>query len=203
MILLILLISTNNIKILEPYKRLYLVLSIILWLIITLYYLLKICLLIVIIIIKKQIQLQYFEEKIIKIVKLIWYIIFGISFLFLFIGLISDIVNIIQGNIKTIKYAVAYFFVGFCYTILSFFDYIFIVPFIYIIYKKIPSLPNGILDQIQENLQNQDNSDEEEKKEEEKEDENAYPINNNGNNNNNNIDNIYNYDNIDNKIKND
>ena len=107
--------SSRNIKILEPYQILYLSLSIILWIIITIYYLTKICLLIYIKLIKRiRIPIES-VDKIVKIATLIWYIVFGLAFGFLFIGLITDIVAMVKGNIGTYEYPVIYFFVGFCY----------------------------------------------------------------------------------------
>ena len=130
--------SSRNIKILEPYQILYLSLSIILWIIITIYYLTKICLLIYIKLIKRiRIPIES-VDKIVKIATLIWYIVFGLAFGFLFIGLITDIVAMVKGNIGTYEYPVIYFFVGFCYIILSFFDYILIEQYIYLIFKERP-----------------------------------------------------------------
>ena len=84
----ILFISSRNIKILNSYQKLYLILSIILWIIICLFYLIKIITLIYAQITKKYFHMFKFEVKL----KWIWGIINGCSYLFMLIGLIYDII---------------------------------------------------------------------------------------------------------------
>jgi len=128
-------ISARNSSILKPYQRAYLAFSIIIWLIITLYYLAKILLLIYFSIKKRYIirGVKWYIEK----VYFFWRIFFGFAFLFMFIGFIYDIAKIMEGKIETVKYPIIYFVVCFVYVILTFFDYIFIEKSVYLILKEI------------------------------------------------------------------
>ena len=69
-------------------------------------------------------------------VHIFWIIVYGLAFLFMFVGFIYDIAMIIDGKIEIIKYPVIYFVVCFVYVILSFFDYIFKEKAIYLIIKN-------------------------------------------------------------------
>ena len=60
-----------------------------------------------------------------------WYILFGLSFVFMVIGFLYDIAMIIEGKIATFVYPVIYFVICFALTILSFFDYIFNEKYFY------------------------------------------------------------------------
>ena len=129
-------ISARNSVILKPIQVLYLALSIIIWLSITLYHILKIGVLI------------YFRfRKLFEVISIKWYasvinlflkIAYTGAFLFMYIGFIYDVVMIIDGKIANIVYPIIYFVVCFVYTILSLFDYIFIEKALYLIFKQIP-----------------------------------------------------------------
>ena len=131
-------ISARNSVILKPIQVLYLALSIIIWLSITLYHILKIGVLI------------YFRfRKLLEVISIKWYasvinlfliIAYSCAFLFMYIGFIYDVVMIIDGKIANIVYPIIYFVVCFVYTILSLFDYIFIEKALYLIFKQIPEL---------------------------------------------------------------
>ena len=132
------------------------------WLIITFYYLSKIILLIYVkikgLLGRKKEELAKYK----KVANKIWYTIFGIAFLFLFIGIISDIINFIKGNIATIKYAVSYFFVAFCYSIFSFFDKLLCEPFFFLILyvpQNIIRIPEDNHNNNDDNNVNQDDND--------------------------------------------
>jgi hypothetical protein len=134
-------ISARNSSILKPYQRAYLAFSIIIWLIITLYYLAKIALLIYFSIEKRYILrgVKWYIEK----VYFFWRIFFGFAFLFMFIGFIYDIAKIMEGKIETVKYPIIYFVVCFVYVILTFFDYIFIEKSVYSILREMLKLDNS------------------------------------------------------------
>ena len=69
-------------------------------------------------------------------VHIFWIIVYGLAFLFMFVGFIYDIAMIINGKIAIIIYPVIYFVICFVYIILSFFDYIFKEKAIYLIIKN-------------------------------------------------------------------
>ena len=145
----ILCISGRNSNSLKPYQRAYLSFSIIFWLIITIYYLSKLIFLIFIEIKRKKHKVPD-VEKIFKIFKLCWLIIFGLVFLFMFIGFIYDIVKIIQGQIGTVVYPIIYFIVCFAYVILSFFDNIFNKKYTYLILDKLKVVSESELKEEEE-----------------------------------------------------
>ena len=145
----ILCISGRNANSLKPYQRAYLSFSIIFWLIITIYYLSKLIFLIFIEIKRKKHKVPD-VEKIFKIFKLCWLIIFGLVFLFMFIGFIYDIVKIIQGQIGTVVYPIIYFIVCFAYVILSFFDNIFNKKYTYLILDKLKVVSESELKEEEE-----------------------------------------------------
>ena len=128
-------ISARNIHILKPYQKAYLVFSVIIWLLITLYFCAKLVCLIYTKITKKKLNVNN-VDGVYRIFKLCWIIIFGLAFLFMFIGFIYDIAIIIEGKIGSIVYPVIYFIVCFTYSILSFFDFIFNEKYIYLILRK-------------------------------------------------------------------
>ena len=82
-------------------------------------------------------------------VHIFWIIVYGLAFLFMFVGFIYDIAMIINGKIAIIIYPVIYFVVCFVYVILSFFDYIFKEKAIYLIiknWKKVEIPKNSVQD---------------------------------------------------------
>ena len=130
-------ITSRNSNILKPFQKAYLAFAIIIWLLITIYYLVKLVCMIVSQVTGKKYQLEPFKvDEVFKIFKLCWIIIFGLAFIFMFIGFIYDIAIIIKGQIGTFIYPFIYFIVCFAYAILSFFDYIFNEKFIYLILAK-------------------------------------------------------------------
>ena len=145
----ILCISGRNSNSLKPYQRAYLSFSIIFWLIITIYYLSKLIFLIFIEIKRKKHKVPD-VEKIFKIFKLCWLIIFGLVFLFMFIGFIYDIVKIIKGQLGSAVYPIIYFIVCFAYVILSFFDNIFNRKYIYLTLDNLKVVKESDLDEDQE-----------------------------------------------------
>ena len=140
LLFIIICISARNIKLLKPYQALYLVLSIIIWLIINLYCIAKLVFLIVYRIKKKE-YLVPDLEKLIFIAKLNWLIVFGIAFSFMFIGFIYDIAMIIKEKIATIIYPFIYFIVCFFYVILSYFDYYFCEKSLNLIFRQMEHRP--------------------------------------------------------------
>ena len=145
-------ITSRNSNILKPFQKAYLAFAIIIWLIITIYYLVKLVWLIVCQIIGKKYKPERFKvDEIFKIFKLCWIIIFGLAFVFMFIGFIYDIAIIIKGQIGTFIYPFIYFIVCFAFAILSFFDFIFNEKFIYLILEKIK-----IITRSKESEENQD-----------------------------------------------
>ena len=78
-----------------------------------------------------------------SVVHLFWIITYSCAFLFMFIGLIYDVVMIIDGKIANIVFPIIYFVVCFVYAIISFFDYIFKEKALYLIFKKIPVYRNS------------------------------------------------------------
>ena len=113
LIFVILCLSGRNAVVLKPYQVLYLALSIIIWLLITFYHFLKIGVLII---------FRFRKVREVASVKwyayfnnLFWIIVYGVAFLFMFIGFIYDIAMIIKGKIATITYPFIYFIV--CYFI--------------------------------------------------------------------------------------
>ena len=129
-------ISARNSVILKPIQVLYLALSIIIWIPITLYHILKMGLLIFFRFRKLFIVISV--KWYASVVHLFWIITYSCAFLFMFIGLIYDVVMIIDGKIANIVFPIIYFVVCFVYAIISFFDYIFKEKALYLIFKKIP-----------------------------------------------------------------
>ena len=123
--------------------------SIIIWLIITLYYIAKLFFLIFFEIKRKKYKVLD-VERIFKIFKLSWLIIFGLVFLFMFIGFIYDIVKIIKGQLGSAVYPIIYFIVCFAYVILSFFDNIFNRKYIYLTLDNLKVVKESDLDEDQE-----------------------------------------------------
>ena len=115
-------ISARNSVILKPFQVLYLAFSIIIWLLITLYHILKMGLLIYTRF--KKLHDDFIIVKYASSIHLFRIIAYCCAFLFMFIGFIYDIVMIIDGKIATIVYPIIYFVVCFVYAILSSFNYI-------------------------------------------------------------------------------
>ena len=141
-IFIIICISARNIKLLKPYQALYLVLSIIIWLIINLYCILKMVLLIVFRFRRKLYSILNLD-KFIFIAKLSWLIIFGSAFLFMIIGFIYDIAMIINGKNATIINPFTYFIVCFFYVIISYFDYNFCEKSLNLIFRQMPFISSN------------------------------------------------------------
>jgi len=119
LITIILFISSRNIKILNDLQKAYLILSIILWLLISLKYLAKLLLLIYIQITKKRFYIPKIEKKF----NLIWIISNGCSLILMLIGLIWDMVLIVSGDIANVIYVIIYFVICFICIIFSILDY--------------------------------------------------------------------------------
>lgn len=155
LILIILFITSRNIKLLKDYQKAYLVLSIILWIVICLFYLAKILSLIYTKIMKKK--LYFFELD--KKVKWTWIITNGGAYIFMLIGLIYDIILIVKGDISSIIYVIIYFIICFVYVIFSIFDYIYLEKILILtchpmIIKK--SVAKSIMDDNTDKKENED-----------------------------------------------
>jgi len=135
LIFLILCISARNSSILKPFQVCYLAFAIIIWLLLTLYHILKLSALIIFRIRNKPHDVSS-VPKYAFMVHIFWIIVYGLAFLFMFVGFIYDIAMIINGKIAIIIYPVIYFVICFVYVILSFFDYIFKEKAIYLIIKN-------------------------------------------------------------------
>jgi len=109
------------------------------------------------------------------IFKLCWIIIFGLAFLFMFIGFIYDIAIMIKGQIGTFIYPFIYFIVCFVYAILSFFDYIFNEKFTYLVLEDMKVI---VQSDNQEEVQDMKNSAPSENRKSHKNDENDKRENN-------------------------
>lgn len=136
LIFLILCISARNSSILKPFQVCYLAFAIIIWLLLTLYHILKLSALIIFRIRKNPHGVSS-VPKYAFMVHIFWIIVYGLAFLFMFVGFIYDIAMIINGKIAIIIYPVIYFVICFVYIILSFFDYIFKEKAIYLIIKNL------------------------------------------------------------------
>ena len=128
----VLFISSRNIKLLKIYQKLYLSLSIILWIIICLIYLIKLISFVYIQITKKYFHLYKFDVKL----KWIWIITNGCSYLFMLIGLIYDIVLLIKGEIANVVYPIIYFVICFIYFICSLIDFFFIEILVNVVCRR-------------------------------------------------------------------
>lgn len=121
-ILIILLISSRNIKLLKSYQKLYLALSIIVWSLIVIRYFCKFGLVIVLKILKIKFQCQ----KLIKVIlKLSWIIVNIPAYIIMLIAFINDIFQILKGNVAYILYecifcTICYIFI--CFTINDFYN---------------------------------------------------------------------------------
>ena len=121
-ILIILLISSRNIKLLNSYQKLYLVLSIIDWFLIVIRYFCIFGLIITLKILKKKFQCQ----KLIKIIlKLSWIIVNIPAYVIMLIAFLNDIFQILKGNVGYILYecifcTICYIFI--CFTINDFYN---------------------------------------------------------------------------------
>ena len=111
-ILLLLFLATYDIKLLDWYQYIYLILAIIVWLLLFVVYVGKL----VLIIIKKLI----FPSKYLK---LAWIILNGIATIFFIIGFIFDLVMYSQGEISYIVYNVIYWLILVLYGIFTGFDF--------------------------------------------------------------------------------
>ena len=139
-ILIILLISSRNIKLLKSYQKLYLVLTIIIWFLIVIKYLLKFSALIIVNIKKKKFE---FKEKIKIALKLAWAVINIPAYIIMIIAFVYDCCEIIRGNVADITYEIIFssiciLFV--CFTINDYYQFeIFVnlISEIVVIIKKI------------------------------------------------------------------
>ena len=101
LILIILLISSRNIKILKRYQQLYLIISIIIWILIVIIYFTKLAVIIILNILKAKLHC----EKIIKIILLLSWLITNISaYIIMAIAFLYDICQIFNGNLSFIIY---------------------------------------------------------------------------------------------------
>ena len=141
-------------SLLKPHQALYLVLSIIIWLLIALYHILKFGLLIFFCFRRKfhVLSVKYYAY----FINLFWLIIYDITFLFMFIGFIYDIAMIINGKIETIVYPIIYFVVCFVYVIISFFDYILKDKTLYLILRKMKEVPIFKSEEKEDEIKNSD-----------------------------------------------
>lgn len=139
-ILIILLISLRNIKLLKSYQKLYLVLTIIIWFLIVIKYLLKFSALIIVNIKKKKFE---FKEKIKIALKLAWSVTNIPAYIIMIIAFVYDCCEIIRGNVADITYEIIFssiciLFV--CFTINDYYQFeIFVnlISEIVVIIKKI------------------------------------------------------------------
>lgn len=139
-ILIILLISSRNIKLLKSYQKLYLVLTIIIWFLIAIKYLLKFSALIIVNIKKKKFE---FKEKIKIALKLAWAVTNIPAYIIMIIAFVYDCCEIIRGNVADITYEIIFssiciLFV--CFTINDYYQFeIFVnlISEIVVIIKKI------------------------------------------------------------------
>ena len=129
----VLLISSRNISLLNAYQKLYLVLSIILWILLCLIYLAKLLSLLYVKITKKFIKMRRLEIE--TKLRWIWIITNGCSYLFMLIGLIYDMVLIIKGEISSVVFPIIYFIICFIYFICSVVDFFFIETIVKLICK--------------------------------------------------------------------
>ena len=139
-ILIILLISSRNIKLLKSYQKLYLVLTIIILFLIVIKYLLKFSALIIVNIKKKKFE---FKEKIKIALKLAWAVTNIPAYIIMIIAFVYDCCEIIRGNVADITYEIIFssiciLFV--CFTINDYYQFeIFVnlISEIVVIIKKI------------------------------------------------------------------
>lgn len=133
LILIILLIISRNIKLLKPYQKLYLVLSIIIWLFIVLNYFGKFSLLIIVKLRKKKFIYKKELELIFK------FSLIGINippYIIMLIAIIYDCNEILKGNIRDITYECIFctiFIIFVCFTLN---DYYQLRLFINLIFEK-------------------------------------------------------------------
>ena len=115
LILTVLLISSRNINILKPYQKFYFVISIIIWFLILLNYLAKLCGIIILKILKRK----FHCEKIIKMILFLSWLATNISaYIIMTIAFIYDICQILKGNLTNILYE--YIFSTICIIFISF-----------------------------------------------------------------------------------
>ena len=139
-ILIILLISSRNIKLLKSYQKLYLVLAIIILFLIVIKYLLKFSALIIVNVKKKKFE---FKEKIKIALKLAWAVTNIPAYIIMIIAFVYDCCEIIRGNVADITYEIIFssiciLFV--CFTINDYYQFeIFVnlISEIVVIIKKI------------------------------------------------------------------
>lgn len=139
-ILIILLISSRNIKLLKSYQKLYLVLTIIIWFLIVIKYLLKFSALIIVNIKKKKFE---FKEKIKIALKLAWAVTNIPAYIIMIIAFVYDCCEIIRGNVADITYEIIFssiYILFVCFTINDYYQFeIFVnlISEIVVIIKKI------------------------------------------------------------------
>jgi hypothetical protein len=139
-ILIILLISSRNIKLLKSYQKLYLVLTIIIWFLIVIKYLLKFSALIIVNIKKKKFE---FKEKIKIALKLAWAVTNIPAYIIMIIAFVYDCCEIIRGNVADITYEIIFSsicIIFVCFTINDYYQFeIFVnlISEIVVIIKKI------------------------------------------------------------------
>ena len=127
----VLCISARNIKLLKPYQKVYLIFSIVLWLIICIFYLLKFVILLYTQISKKYLNHFKLEIKVKRVIG----ITYGCSYLLILIGFFYDIILLLEEKIGSAIYLIIYFIISFIYFILSIIDFFFIEDTISMINK--------------------------------------------------------------------
>ena len=109
-------------KLLKVYQKCYLILSLILFLLITIFHLTKIISLIYVQITKKNFSIYRADKK----VKIVWIVFNASCFIIMLIGFIWDIVLLVKGDIANVVYVIVYFIICFLYFIFSVIDYLYI-----------------------------------------------------------------------------
>lgn len=149
--MIVLFISSRNIKLLKGYQKFYLIISIIVFIIIFLCYLATIIILIYTQFIEK---IPFRSSKTKEKIKIVWFIVYGCCFLIMLIGLIYDIVLLIKGEISNVVYTIIYFIICFVYLILSVVEFFLIEEMTHLIIQR-PNLPKG--DENPKKREKQDN----------------------------------------------
>ena len=115
-------ITSKNIKLLKSYQVLYLVIAIIFWILICLFYAVKIILLFYAIY-KKKLQ-SYLAIKMKKILLWMWIITNCGAYILMLIGFIYDIIVLLsKGKIGSAVYMIIYFGICFLFVIFSIIDF--------------------------------------------------------------------------------
>ena len=133
-ILIILLISSRNIKLLKSYQKLYLVITIILWFLIVINYLLKFSVLILVDVKKKKFE---FKKKIKLALKLAWTVTNIPAYIIMIIAFVNDSIEIIRGNVADITYEIIFSSICILFVCFTINDYYQFGIFVYLISEKV------------------------------------------------------------------